>query len=114
MNSMVATAEKSSATTRQVECQSVPWVECQSVPWVDKQPRLAELCTSLAIRILVRVGFPCGDANDLLRLSQVRVAADGGASIRATIFDCIAHCVLTEREYALSDEILSILSAERR
>lgn len=102
MDSITTTAEKSSAT------------ESQSVPWADKQPRLAELCTSLATRILLYSGAPSVDTYDLIRLSHVRVAADGGASIRRTIFDIITHYALTHRDYALSDEILSILSAERR
>lgn len=102
MESITTTAKKSSAT------------ESQIVPWADKQPRLAELCASLAVRILLYGGAPSVDTYALIRLSNVRVADDGGASIRKTIFDIITHYVLTHRDYALSDEILSILSAERR
>ena len=101
MDSITANAEKSSAT------------ESQDVPWIYDHDRLVTLCTRLANSIFARAGNPFGEVGFMRDLSYRKRDIDGGAFVRQVIFDCVAHYVLTEREYAISDEILSILSAER-
>ena len=102
MDSITASAEKSSAA------------ESQDVPWIYDHDRLVTLCTRLANLIFARAGDPFGEVGFMRNIAHRSRDCDGGAFIRERIFTTIIRYVLTEREYDLSDEILSILSAERR